>query len=260
MHIAFVDETDVYLVGEKCLLYGVYVCADLDVPAQALGEIRTKHEVPNHQEIKWTIDTGNRDRNAKIKEDLLCQTHRHDDQFLVSITRGRDKVLAFHRSLNQIHDHFRSIGLNHYGIVFDHDATPKRREAEALILALSSPPSCMLFADATSHLTAGICVADAFAGAYAYMVHKQDVEQQPEIEVHPDLHIRLNAFFWEVFRRQIPGEVRWDPSHHPDEDIAKVETSYRHTLGHGLVLDPSLSPEQRARLDALIDLFLGCTI
>jgi hypothetical protein len=115
MHIAFVDETDVYLVGEKCLLYGVYVCADLDVPAQALGEIRTKHEVPNHQEIKWTIDTGNRDRNAKIKEDLLCQTHRHDDQFLVSITRGRDKVLAFHRSLNQIHDHFRSIGLNHYG-------------------------------------------------------------------------------------------------------------------------------------------------
>jgi hypothetical protein len=42
MHIAFVDETDVYLVGEKCL-YAVYVCAYLDFAAQALSELRAKH-------------------------------------------------------------------------------------------------------------------------------------------------------------------------------------------------------------------------
>jgi hypothetical protein len=93
------------------------------------------------------------------------------------------------------------------------------------------------------------------------MVHKQDIEQQPQIEI--GLHgmpLRLDAFFWEIFRRRIPGEVRWNPSHHPDEDIARAETRYRHTLGHGLVLDPSLSQAQRARFDTLIDLFLGCTL
>lgn len=261
MHIAFIDETDVYLVGEKCLLYAVYVCVDLDFAAKALTEIRAKHSIPAQQEIKWTIDTGDRDCNARIKEDLLCQTHGPGDQFLVSITRARDKISAFHRSLQQVHEHFRRVGVDHYGVVFDRDATPKRREAEALIRNFSSPPSCTLLADATSHLTAGTCVADAFAGAYVYMIHKQDVEQQPQIEIrHRGMPLRLDAFFWEIFRRRIPGEVRWDPSHHPDEDISRVETAYRHTLGHGLVLDPSLSPEQQARLDTLVDLFLGCTL
>lgn len=260
MHIAFVDETDVHLVGEKCLLYGVYVCADLDVAAHALAEIRTKHAVPSSQEIKWTIDTGDRDRNARIKEDLLCQTHGHGDQFLVSITRGRDKLSAFHRCLEQVHHHFRRVGLAHYGVIFDRDATPNRRKTEKRILGMSSPPSCMLFADSASHLTAGTCVADVFAGAYAYMIHKQDIEQQPQVELHARMPLRLDAFFWEVFRRRIPGEVRWDSAHHSDEDIARVETAYRHTLGHGLVLDPALSPDQRSRLETLVDLFLGCTL
>jgi hypothetical protein len=261
MQIAFVDETDVHLAAEKCLLYAVYVCAEPDVASQALTAIRAKYAIPAEQEIKWTIDTGDRDRNAKIKEDLLCTTHGPGDQFLVSVTRARDKISAFHRSLQQVHDHFRSIGVNHYGVVYDHDTTPNRRAAEVFMGNLSTPPFCTLFADASSHLTAGICAADAFAGAYAYMIHKQDVEQQPQIDTgHHGMPLRLDAFFWEIFRRRIPGEVRWNPSHHPDEDIARVETAYRHTLGRGLVLDPSLTPAQRARFDTLVDLFLGCTL
>jgi len=261
MHIAFVDETDVHLVGEKCLLYAVYVCAEPDVAAKAVTSTRAKYAIPADQEIKWTIDTGDRDRNAKIKEDLLCAVHGSGDQFLVSVTRARDKVSAFHRSLQQVYEHFRTMGVDYYGVVYDHDTTPKRRAAEAFIGSLPSPPFCMLFAEASSQLTAGICAADTFAGAYAYMVHKQDVEQQPEIDTgHHGMPLRLDAFFWEIFRRRIPGEMRWDSSHHPDKDIAYAETRYRHTLGHGLVLDPSLAPAQRARFDTLIDLFQGCTL
>jgi hypothetical protein len=260
MHIAFVDESQVFLVGEKCLLYGVYVCADLDWPAQALDEIRQKFEVPADVEIKWTIDTGDRTRNALIKEDLLSQTHGHEDVFLASITRGGDKEAAFKRSLEQIHNHFLKSGIQAYGVVYDRDATPKRSSAEAVIERFPGPSKCYLLAEASSHLTAGLAVADGFSGAYAYIIHKQDIEAQPEVEVHPGLPIRLDALFWEIFRRRIPGEFRWDHDHHAEPDIAMVETGYRHTLGHGLFVDESLTADQMKRLETVIDLYQGCTV
>lgn len=260
MYIAFIDESDVYLAGEKCLLYAIYVCSDLDVPASALTWIRTRHSLPEGFELKWTLDTGDRVRNAQIKEDILCQSHSYRDQFLVSITRGRDKRTAFMRSLQQVHLHFSKVGASHFGVIFDKGATTDRRGAEASLLKWKSPPECALFAEADSRLASGICVADAFAGAYAYMVHKQDVQVQPTVEAHPSILIRLDEFFWEIFRRNIPGEVRWDESHHPDQKIAMVQTGYRHTLGHGLVLDPALSEEQVGKLNVLIDLYQGCTL
>ncbi len=260
MKIAFVDESQVYLDGEKCLLYGVYICSDISHPAVALIEIRQKFNLPRDCEIKWTINTGDAGVNALVKEDLLCQTHSPGDQFLVSITRGKDKNAAFQRCIQQIHNHFTECGDEIFGIIFDRDVTPSKLLAEAYLLTLPASPSCQLFAEAASQLSAGVAVADGFAGAYAYMIHKQDIENQPEIEVHPELPVRLDDFFWEIFRRIIPGEFRWDKSHHEDPDIAMVETGYRHTLGHGLFVDPSLTETQINRLQPIIDLYQGCTV
>ena len=260
MKIAFVDESQIYLNGEKCLLYGVYVCADLSRPSQALIEIRQKFGLDQNTEIKWTIDTGDASINSKIKEDLLCQSHGYGDEFLVSISRGKDKSAAFNTCLKQIHNHFSVRSEDAYGVIFDRDITPSKQKAEAYVKGLPTTPYCLLFAEAASDLTAGISVVDGFLGAYAYMVHKQDVESQPQIEAHPDLFLRLDEFFWEVFRRSIPGEFRWDHSYSEYEDVAKVDTGYCHTLGHGLVVDPNLTEEQLKRLEPFIDLHLGCTI
>lgn len=259
MHLAFVDESDIYLAGEKCLLYGVYVCADLANLASQIYRLRTQHRLEPRQELKWTLDTGDRDRNAKIKEDLLGQTHTGEDWFLVSITRGRNKAEAFLRSIQQVHAHFVKSAIASFGLIYDRDSVPDRRPAEQLLLNAKGS-TCTLFAEASSHLTHGMAVADAFAAAYAYMVHKQDAEKLPQVEVHPDLFIRLDELFWEFFRRRIPGEILFNRDHHEEEDIARAETAYRHTLGHGLILDPALSDEQRARVACLVDLHLGCTV
>lgn len=244
MKIAFVDESQVYLDGEKCLLYGAYVCADLSGPAQALVEIRQKFNLHQNTEIKWTINTGDATLNAKIKMDLLCQSHGYGDEFLVSITRGKDKIAAFNRCLEQIHHHFCVRSEETYGVVYDRDATSTKRGAAAYITSLQSPPFCQLFAECASELTAGVSVVDGFLGAYAYMIHKQDEETQPQVEAHPELFLRLDEFFWEIFRRNIPGEFRWDHSYSEYEEVAKIDTGYRHTLGHGLVVDPTLTEKQ----------------
>ncbi len=260
MKIAFVDESQIYLNGEKCLLYGAYICADLSHPSQVLLEMRQKFEIDQNTEIKWTIDTGDVSKNSKIKEHLLCQSHGSDDEFLVSVSRGKDKNTAFNRCLKQIHHHFKTRSEETYGVIFDHDITPNKQKAEAFVKSLPISPSCLLFAEAASDLTAGISVVDGFLGAYAYMVHKQDVDKQPQIEAHPDLFLRLDEFFWEIFRRKIPGEFRWDHSYSEYEDVAKIDTGYCHTLGHGLVIDQNLTNEQLKRLEPFIDLHLGCTI
>ncbi len=258
MKIAFVDESQVYLDGEKCLLYGVYVCSDL-MHIFNTDAIREKYNLNNETEIKWTINTGDRDLNAKIKQDLVL-SHGVGDEFLVSVTRGNDKVSAFHRCLEQINHHFSIRSETAYGIIYDQDVTPNKKKARELIKDLGYPPSCQLFAEAASELTAGISVVDGFLGAYAYMVHKQDEEKQPQHEAHPRLFLRLDEFFWEIYRRIIPGEIRWDQLYDEDQVIAMVNTGYRHTLGHGLVVDPTLTKKQLNRLEPLIDLHLGCTI
>jgi hypothetical protein len=260
MKIAFVDESQVYLDGEKCLLYGVYVCADLSVPSKALVDIREKFGLHQNTEIKWTINTGDPELNAKVKQDLLCQSHGYGDEFLISVTRGKDKAAAFNRCLSQIHNHFCVRSEGAYGIVFDRDVTPSKRDAAAYITSLPGAPFCQLFAEAASELTAGISVVDGFLGAYAYMIHKQDKDTLPQIEAHPELFLRLDEFFWEIFRRNIPGEFRWDHSYSEYEDVAKMDTGYCHTLGHGLVVDPALTKEQRKRIEPLVDLHLGCSI
>ncbi|RXK88223.1 hypothetical protein EST62_04080 [Chlorobaculum sp. 24CR] len=260
MKIAFVDESHVYLNGEKRLLYGAYICPDLSKPSQALIEIRNKFKLSQNIEIKWTIDTGNAVLNSNIKEDLLCQSHGYGDEFLVSISRGKDKNTAFNRCLEQVYNHLKIRSEETYGVIFDHDVTPNKQKAAAHAMSFSEKPYCLLFAEAASELTAGISVIDGFLGAYAYMIHKQDIEKQPKIEAHPELYLRLDEFFWEIFRRSIPGEFRWDHSYSEYEDVAKVDTGYNHTLGHGLVVDPDLTAEQFKRIEPFIDLHLGCTI
>lgn len=260
MKIAFVDESHIYLDGEKCLLYGAYICNDLSMPTQALLGIRKTFNLQSDIEIKWTINTGEPSLNSKIKEALICQSHGYGDEFLVSITRGNDKVEAFNRCLAQIQNHFYIRSEESYGVIFDRDVTPNKQKAGTFIKSLPGQPFCMLFAEAASELTAGISVVDGFLGAYAYMVHKQDVEAQPQIEAHPELFLRLDEFFWEIYRRYIPGEFRWDSSYSEYEDVAKVDTGYNHTLGHGLFIDPALTEKQLSRLEPLIDLHLGCTI
>lgn len=260
MKIAFVDESQIYLDREKCLLYGVYICNDLMFPSKAISDIRKKYDLKREIEIKWTINTGDQKLNSKIKEDLIWQTHEGNDQFLISITRGNNKKIAFETCLKQIRNHFSISKEDVYGVIFDNDITPNKKDAKAYIKSMGDQPSCQIFAEADSELTAGISVVDGFLGAYAYMVHKQDKEKQPQIETHPEFFLRLDDFFWEAYRRSIPGEFRWDENHHEDEDIAIAETGYNHTLGHGLFIDPKLTEEQHKRLEPFINLYLGCTI
>ena len=261
MKIAFVDESSIELDNEKCLLYGVYVCCDLSSPANAMREVRKVNSLHSNIEIKWSINTGDRTANAKIKEDFMTRAHGADDAFLISITRGNDKAAGFTRCLEQIHNHFRIRREESYGVIYDHDSTPNKRQSATFVKTLPGPPFCLLFADAASELTAGISVADCFVGSYRYMLWKHGVENQTLIEVHPELFLPVDEFFWEIYRRLIPGEFRWDPKYlDGDEELAKQDTGYRYTEGHGLFLDPTLTEKQRNCVEPFINLHAGCTI
>lgn len=255
MPIAFVDESQVYLAGRKHLLYATYLCHDLSVPASGIHEVRQRFNVPETVELKWTVDTGDKEKNAAVKDALLGVLDGPDDRYLVSITATSDKDHAFRRALCQIHGYLSSIGESSFSVIYDESAFADRRSITAFLHTLDHP-TCSLFAQGDSALTAGLTSADVFAGSFAFMVHAYSRRPVREVQGrNEEEFIPLDALFYEVYRRKVPGQLRYFDG--TPEDRIGPETAFRYTPGTGLWLDPEEQLLKEPALHDLIHLYQG---
>lgn len=251
----YIDETTLYLGGEPCLLYGAVVTEDARPGIRDLLDIRRAHNVPRDVEIKWHLSWGTPEQKAAIKEAVVVALQQF--QFLVSIAKTADKNVAFCNLLAQVHTYALYCSADSVQICFDRDCFSDFRAARAALLSWSDLP-CTLFARGESDLTAMLQYADMFAGAFAYMVHKQNMEQVPEIlfreRVDGDWMMRLDEYFYLLLRRGIPGvQSKFDPEREELDPNFWVFSS----RGLGVCLHGSFSDGQLQLLHEVLYVFKG---
>lgn len=202
----YVDETTVYLDGVQCLLYGAVVTEDQRPAIEELLKIRTRFDIPWDAEIKWNMRWGGVKQKAEIKEAVVIALQGFT--FLVNISTPREKDDAFRSFLRQVHTYCLRESATSVQICFDRDCFSDYGAMRSVVQSWGDVP-CVLFARGESDLSALLQYADVFAGAFAYMIHKQSTDKVPEIlfreRADGDWMMRIDEYFYLLLRSGLPG-------------------------------------------------------
>ena len=230
----YIDESYTIINSEPILIYSLVVPRDLEDCIRKWTEIKERFNLGKEVELKWSLRHSDPKLKAEVKDEMLS---RLVDGFLgmVSITKSRDKNLAFTNALKQAAMYAQEQGKNYLNIFYDRDAFTHPQAIRAEIDSWTDL-QCTTLASLDSHYSVAIQFADILAGVFNYIIGVAFGRPAKQIEISDEIRdepweIALDELFHISLRYCLWGR---DPRQN-DEDIDTIEPRLN-CFGTGIML------------------------
>jgi hypothetical protein len=252
----YIDESHTAINGEPILVYSLVIPRNLEDSIRDWMEVKDRYNLAKEVELKWALKHSDPKLKAEVKDEMIS---RLASGFLcmVSITKGRDKDLAFVNALKQAAMYAQDQGKEYLNIFYDRDAFTSQQIVRAEINSWTDL-HCTTLASLNSHYSVAIQFADILAGVFNYIINVAFGKPVKQIEISDETieepwEITLDQLFRTVLRYSMWGCY----PNQDDEDFGTVQEELN-CFGTGIMVHGDFTDEEMKTFEELSWFYQGC--